>query len=152
EGTNLSVGRGSEAPFEQIGAPWLDTTAVLPAIRQANLPGVSFRGVEFTPRRPGDGKFADTLARGIRLHVTDRTTYDPTITAVHLLSVIRRVHPDRFGWIPAHFDRLAGGSVLREQIERGVSPGDVVRGWRPRLDQFRVRRSPFLLYPDIPPS
>jgi uncharacterized protein YbbC (DUF1343 family) len=151
EGTNLSVGRGSEAPFEQIGAPWLDTTVVLPAIRQAKLPGVRFRGVEFTPRHPGDGKFADTLSRGIRLQVTDRSAYDPTITAVHLLSVIRRVHPDRFGWIPKHFDRLAGGSVLREQIERGVSPDDVVSGWRSQLDHFRDRRNPLLLYPDVSP-
>lgn len=148
EGTNLSVGRGSEAPFEQIGAPWLDTSAVLPAIRQANLPGVRFRGVEFTPRNPGDGKFADTLARGIRLQVTDRSAYDPTVTAVHLLSVVRRVHPDRFGWIPAHFDRLAGGAVLREQLERGGGPEEIVKTWRSELEQFRSRRKPALVYPE----
>ena len=148
EGTNLSVGRGSEAPFEQIGAPWLDTSAVLPALRQANLPGVRFRGVEFTPRNPGDGKFADTLARGIRLQVTDRSAYDPTVTAVHLLSALRRMHPDRFEWIPKHFDRLAGGSVLREQLERGGGPEEIVKTWRSELEQFRHRRKPALVYPE----
>ena len=85
EGTNLSVGRGSDAPFEQIGAPWLDTAAVLGALRTAGLPGVRAHGVAFTPRRPGDGKYADTLVAGIRLEVTDRSTYDPPATAVHLL-------------------------------------------------------------------
>jgi uncharacterized protein YbbC (DUF1343 family) len=148
EGTNLSVGRGSSAAFEQIGAPWLDTSAVLAAIRQANLPGVRFYGVEFTPQRPGEGKFADTLVRGIRLQVTNRSVYDPTITAVHLLSVIRRLHPDRFGWIPAHFDRLAGGSKLRDQIERGVSPVDIASSWASQLERFRARRTSVLLYKD----
>ena len=148
EGTNLSVGRGSDAPFEQIGAPWLDTTSVLRAIRSVNLAGVRFRGVEFTPHRPGEGKFADTLVRGIRLQVTDRATYDPTVTAVHLLSVIRRAHPDRFGWIPKHFDRLAGGAVLREQLERAVQPEEIVRAWRSELEQFRIRRRPALVYPE----
>jgi uncharacterized protein YbbC (DUF1343 family) len=148
EGTNLSVGRGSDAPFEQVGAPWLDTTAVLAEIRRADLTGVRFRGVRFTPSRPGDGKFADTLAYGIRLQVTDRSSYDPTAVAVHLLSIIRARHADRFTWIRAHFDRLAGGPQLREQLQRGVAPDSVVKSWRPALDRFRERRKPALLYPD----
>jgi uncharacterized protein YbbC (DUF1343 family) len=148
EGTNLSVGRGSEAPFEQIGAPWLDTSAVLSAIRRVNLPGVRFSGVEFTPTRPGDGKYADTLTRGIRLQVTDRAAYDPTATAVHLLSIIRSEHPGQFSWIPAHFDRLAGGPVLREQIQAGLSPATITQGWSPGVEQFRQRRRAALVYPD----
>jgi uncharacterized protein YbbC (DUF1343 family) len=148
EGTNLSVGRGSEAAFEQIGAPWLDTTVVLAAIRRANLPGVQFRGVEFTPRQPGEGKYADTLVRGVRLQVTDRSVYDPTVTAVHLLSIIRRVHADRFSWIPAHFDRLAGGPDFRKGVEAGRSPEEIVQNWAKQLEQFKSRRAGFLLYPD----
>src|SRR6185369_10508045 len=114
EGTNLSVGRGSNAPFEQIGAPWLDTAAVLRTFRAAGLPGVEVAGVSFTPSRPGDGKYADTLLAGIRLRVTDRLAYDPTVTAVHLLTAVRRRHGAEFAWIPAHFDRLAGTTRLRE--------------------------------------
>src|SRR6185312_1121365 len=122
EGTNLSVGRGSDAPFEQIGSPWLDTTAVLSALRKAALPGVRARGVSFTPNAPGDGKYADTLLAGIRLEVTDRAAYDPTVTAVYLLTAIRRRHPAELGWIPKHFDRLAGTTRLREAIEAGEDP------------------------------
>jgi uncharacterized protein YbbC (DUF1343 family) len=148
EGTNLSVGRGSDAPFEQIGAPWLDTAAVLASVRSLELPGVRFSGVEFTPRRPGDGKFADTLVAGVRLQVTDRSSYDPTATAIHLLAAVRSLHPGRLGWIPAHFDRLAGESALRTAIEAGADPGPIIQGWRAERLRFEARRQPFLLYPD----
>jgi uncharacterized protein YbbC (DUF1343 family) len=146
EGTALSVGRGTDAPFEQIGAPWLDTAAVLARMRAAHPPGVRFTAVRFTPARPGDGRFTDTLLAGIRLHVTDRRAYDPTRTAVQLLSAVQAVHPDRIGWIPRHFDRLAGGPALREAIVAGQKPDAIVKAWGPGLRTFEVRRKPFLLY------
>jgi uncharacterized protein YbbC (DUF1343 family) len=148
EGTNLSVGRGSDAPFEQVGAPWLDTTAVLAALRSAAPPGVRARGVVFTPGRPGDGKYADTLLAGIRLEVTNRLAYDPTATAVYLLSAIRRRHPAEFGWIPKHFDRLAGTRALREAIDAGADPAAIVRGWEPERRGYLERRRGSLLYPE----
>jgi uncharacterized protein YbbC (DUF1343 family) len=148
EGTNLSVGRGSDAPFEQIGEPWLDTNLVLSKVRRAQLPGVRFRGVVFTPRQPGEGKFADTLTRGIRLQVTDRSTYDPARTAVHLLTAVRAAHPQQFAWIAAHFDRLAGGPILRTAIESGQAPDHIVQSWDTPRRVFEARRQPLLLYGD----
>ncbi len=148
EGTNLSVGRGSDAPFEQIGAPWLDTAAVLGALRAAGLPGVRAHGVTFTPRRPGEGKYADTLVVGIRLEVADRATYDPTATAVHLLAAIHRRHPREFGWIPRHFDRLAGTTSLRMAIDAGADPAGIIQSWEPSRRAFLERRKSVLLYPD----
>ena len=148
EGTNLSVGRGSETPFEQVGAPWVDTTALLAALRQAPPPGVTFEGVTFTPRAPGDGKYSDTLVTGVRLTMTDRGTYDPTVTAVYLLSAIRATHSTMFAFRPAQFDRLAGGPDLRSALERGESAASIARGWREELTRFRDRRRPFLLYPE----
>jgi uncharacterized protein YbbC (DUF1343 family) len=148
EGTALSVGRGTENAFEQIGAPWLDTAAVLHRVRAASIPGVSFTNVEFTPRRPGDGKYADTLLLGIRLHVTDRTKYDPTLTAVHLLTAIQAVHPDKIGFLVRGFDRLAGTEKLRVSILAGLTPAEIVAGWREEREAFLVRRKPFLVYPE----
>ncbi|HUF34588.1 MAG TPA: DUF1343 domain-containing protein [Gemmatimonadales bacterium] len=148
EGTNLSVGRGSEDPFHQIGAPWLDTAAVLARIRRAGPPGVEFRGVSFIPERPGDGKYADTLVRGVRLQLTDPAAYDPTATAVLLLSAIRVEHPDRFSWVAPHFDRLAGTSALRHAIETGEPPQAIVGSWEPGLERFRERRRRALVYPE----
>jgi uncharacterized protein YbbC (DUF1343 family) len=148
EGTSLSVGRGTDAPFEQIGAPWLDTAAVLRTVRGAGLPGVRFTGVAFRPVRPGDGKYSDTLLAGIRLTVTNRPRYDPTVTAVHLLAAIRRRHPGQLAWIPAHFDRLAGESGLRQALDAGSEPGAIVSGWTAQRERFLTRRRPVLLYPE----
>ncbi|HEV7366971.1 MAG TPA: DUF1343 domain-containing protein [Gemmatimonadales bacterium] len=146
EGTNLSVGRGSEAPFEQVGAPWIDTTAVLSALHRAPPPGVTFSPVAFTPRAPGDGKYSDTLVAGVRLTITDRAAYDPTVTAVYLLSAIRATHSTAFAFRPAQFDRLAGGPDLRTALERGVPVTAIAAAWRDALTRFKDRRRPFLLY------
>ena len=151
EGTNLSVGRGSEAPFEQVGAPWLDTAAVLADFRRAAPAGVQARGVTFTPRRPGDGKYADTLLAGIRLEVTDRRGYDPAAAAVHLLAAIRGRHGAEFAWIPKHFDRLAGTTHLREAIDAGTEPGVIVRSWEPARQAFLERSRGILVYPPLSP-
>ena len=148
EGTNLSVGRGSDTPFEQVGAPWLDTTAVLAQLRRAAPAGVRFTGTAFTPASPGDGKYADTLVSGIRLITTDRTRYDPTVTAVHLLAALRIVHPQAFSFRPAQFDRLTGGPDLRLAIERGESVAAIERHWSSELERFRQHRRQFLLYPE----
>ena len=68
EGTNLSVGRGTDHPFEQVGAPWLDTTRVLARLRAAGLPGVRFAGVKFTPEAAGGRRSTPTrTVAGIRL-------------------------------------------------------------------------------------
>jgi uncharacterized protein YbbC (DUF1343 family) len=146
EGTNLSVGRGSDMPFEQLGAPWLDTAAVLAQLRRNAPAGVRFAGTTFTPASPGDGKYADTLVSGIRLITTNRTSYDPTVTAVHLLAVLRAVHPNAFVFRPAQFDRLAGGPGLRLSIERGDSARRIVRQWTSELERFKQYRRQFLLY------
>lgn len=147
EGTALSVGRGTSAPFRQVGSPWLDTTAVLARLRAAGLPGVRFVGDSFTPVNPGDQKYADTLLVGIRLVMTSPATYDPTRTAVTMLAAIQAVHPDRIGFLSRHFDRLAGGSGLREAIAAGDSPGRIVAGWAAARSEFERRRAPHLLYP-----
>ena len=147
EGTALSVGRGTEAAFRQIGAPWLDVERVLALVRRAPPPGVRLEPVRFTPHLPGDGKLADTTARGIRLVLTDPRVYDAPATAVALLVAIHAAHPDRIDFRPAQFDRLAGGPTLREAIEAGRPAAEIVAGWRPALEAFEERRRPFLLYP-----
>lgn len=146
EGTALSVGRGTDLPFHVIGAPWLDTAAVLARIRRDRLPGVAFEGTQFTPIAPGDGKFARTPVVGIRLRIVDRATYDPTRTAIHLLAAVRAVHPAEVR-IGGSFDRLAGGPSLRDALLRGDDPDAIVASWRPGLAAYRARVAGFQLYP-----
>ncbi|HEX9895926.1 MAG TPA: DUF1343 domain-containing protein [Gemmatimonadales bacterium] len=147
EGTALSVGRGSDAPFHQIGAPWLDPVAVLARVHEQPPPGVRLEPVTFTPVHPGDGKYADTALVGIRWVMTDQARYDPVRTAVVLLKAIRDVHPDQIRINPRSFDRLAGGPGLREALEAGLSTDRIVAGWKVPTARFRERAKPVLRYP-----
>ncbi len=147
EGTALSVGRGTDAPFRQIGAPWLEASRVLGVLPAARLPGVRFDSVRFTPERPGDGKYSGIPVRGIRLILTDPRLYDPTLTAVTLLAAVHRVAPDSLGFRAVGFDRLAGGPALREAILAGRDPFAIVAGWAPARSAWLVHRRPALLYP-----
>ncbi len=151
EGTNLSVGRGTDAAFSQVGAPWLDTARVLARLREERLPGVRFESVRFTPRDPGDGKYADTLLAGIRLHVTDRASYDAPAAAVHLLAAIIAVHGNGtgngpFAWGPS-FTRLAGDTSLQAALTRGAPAGEAMAGWSGQRERFLERTRDILLYP-----
>lgn len=146
EGTALSVGRGTEAPFRQIGAPWLEVPQVIALAAGERLAGVRFEAVRFTPQNPSDGKFPGIPLRGLRLVLTDAARYDPLRTAVTLLTAVQRVHPDRIGFRDSRFDRLAGGSGIREAIQSGRAPGEIVRGWQPALAAWEAARRPVLLY------
>lgn len=147
EGTNLSVGRGTERPFQQIGAPWLDAEGVIAGVVPASLPGVRLVPVSFTPRGADDGKFEGRRVRGIRLEVTDRGTYDPTRTAVALLREIQRSAGADWAWRAAAFDRLAGTDQLRIGLDSGASLDEIVEGWATARQSFQQNRVQYLLYP-----
>lgn len=147
EGTALSVGRGTDASFRQIGAPWLDVAGVLAAWPAGRLPGVRFEPVAFTPERPGDGKYPGIPVRGIRFVLTDARAYDPTVTAVVVLTTIQRLQADSLRIRPAGFDRLAGGPALREAILAGRDPFAIAEGWRSAREEWLRHRTPVLIYP-----
>jgi uncharacterized protein YbbC (DUF1343 family) len=144
EGTTLSVGRGTDHAFEQVGAPWLDTTRVLADLRSAKLPGVGFQSVSFTPSKPGDGKFADTLLAGIRLKVLDRAKYDPTLTALTLLQVIARTGAPLFTSDHRHFQRLVAQPIDSTLFTTGQWTA-LAKDWAGSRAAFLARRQPWLL-------
>ena len=146
EGTNLSVGRGTDRAFQQIGASWLDPRGVLAGLSRYELPGVRIEAVRFTPVNPGDGKYGGEEIPGLRLTVTDRATYDPTRTAAALLVEIQRQHGDELTWRASHFDRLVGSSEVRERIAAGAPLAEVTRGWAEESAAFAAAREPYLIY------
>ncbi|HSJ10904.1 MAG TPA: DUF1343 domain-containing protein, partial [Longimicrobiales bacterium] len=147
EGTNLSVGRGTPRAFQQIGAPWLDAFTIVQRLREHALPGVRIDAVTFTPQNAGDGKYSDTVVRGVRFTVTDRTTYDPTVTAIAALVEIRALHADSLAFHVAHFDRLAGTDQVRTDLLSGASVERITRAWAAQLARFDLVRRRYLLYP-----
>jgi uncharacterized protein YbbC (DUF1343 family) len=146
EGTNLSVGRGTDRAFQQIGAPWLDAQSLITAMRRYDLPGYSIQAVDFVPEAPGDGKFDGEAVRGVRLKVTDPRSYDPTAVAVALLIETKRLAGVEWRWSVTHFDRLAGTDDLRLGIDAGGSLAEITAGWRDQRAAFESARAPYLIY------
>jgi uncharacterized protein YbbC (DUF1343 family) len=146
EGTNLSVGRGTDSAFQLVGAPWVDASAMVAALEEYELPGVRFEEVRFTPRGAGDGKYDGEEVIGVRL-VSLGADYDPTWAALAILRVAHDLSGDRWEWRVGHFDRLAGTDQLRLGIQEGRSVEDLRRGWDEALASFLDLRKQYLIYP-----
>jgi uncharacterized protein YbbC (DUF1343 family) len=143
EGTNLTEGRGTDRPFEQVGAPWLDAPAVVRAMNERRLPGVRFEAITSTVERTA-AKFPGQAIAAIRLLVTDREAYRPVRTSLLLIDEIRRHHPKEFAWGKS-IDRLTGSEKVRLAIDGGTLPS-LLEQWDREAAAFRERRRPFLLY------
>ncbi|MFL5562044.1 MAG: exo-beta-N-acetylmuramidase NamZ domain-containing protein [Gemmatimonadaceae bacterium] len=143
EGTNLSEGRGTEFPFEQVGAPWLNADSVARLMNSRALPGVRFESVHYTPRASA-AKYGGVPLNGVRFIVTDRATYRPIVTTLLLIDAVRTLHPTQFAWTGT-IDRLAGTDQLRKAIESNALPALLLQ-WQQESASFAAARKPFLLY------
>ncbi len=146
EGTNLSVGRGTETPFQVIGAPWLDGSDLAARLNARGLAGVRFEPVTFTPTAPGDGKFDGQSVQGIRFVVTDREAYDPVLAGVAALLDSHRLSGERWAWSAEHFDRLAGTGTRRAGIDSAATLEELTASWDAQILDFRGLRRPYLIY------
>ena len=143
EGTNVSEGRGTTKPFEMFGAPWVDGFALARKLNGLGLPGVSFREAWFTP---SFSKFVGELCGGAQVHVTNRNSYRPFETALHIVKTIRDMYPDKFQFHADYFDKVMGTAKVREALEKGLEVADIMRDYEPGLKSFAGQRKPYLLY------
>jgi uncharacterized protein YbbC (DUF1343 family) len=143
EGTNLTEGRGTDRPFEQIGAPWLDAPSVVKVMNGRRLPGVRFEAITMPVERTA-AKFPGQTIPAVRLVVTDREAYRPVRTSLLLIDEIRRQHPKDFKW-GRTIDRLTGSDKARLAIDAGTLPA-LLEEWDGEAEAFRQRRRGFLLY------
>jgi uncharacterized protein YbbC (DUF1343 family) len=143
EATNLSEGRGTTRPFFLLGAPWLDADRVAADLNRSGVAGAIFRATEFAPC---DSKHDGKTCGGIEVHVMDPGRFRPAEAAVAAIATIRRIHPKELKIDPRSFDRLAGCSWLREAIERGDGTAKIAARWTAGHDEFRARRSGYLMY------
>jgi uncharacterized protein YbbC (DUF1343 family) len=151
EGTNLSEGRGTTRPFEQVGAPFLDGVDLAARLNRLELRGVRFRAVDFTP---AFHKFAGQRCGGVFVHVTDRRAFRPFRTYLELIAQARALSPNRFRWRTEPyefeterlaFDLLCGTDRVRLAVESGESLAELERGWQPELKRFARERKKRLL-------
>ncbi len=149
EGTNVSEGRGTTKPFEYIGAPFIDGYRLAKVMNNLALSGVRFREVNFVPMF---SKHQRQLCSGVHLYVTERNTFQPIETALHLIKTIKQLFPD-FAWRkpeenkPYFIDLLSGGTSVREWLERNGNVDDLVDSWKEGIAAFKQVRSKYLIYP-----
>lgn len=141
ETTNLSVGRGTDTPFELFGAPWLDGKRLAEALNRAGLPGVRFDPEQFTPQ---SSKFARESCGGIRIKITDRGAIEPVRVGITIAHELRCSYRDR--WDAKDYDRLLGNAAALEALLKGKSVAEIESTWQPGLQEFLQRRARFLLY------
>jgi uncharacterized protein YbbC (DUF1343 family) len=156
EATNLSEGRGTTRPFQLVGAPWLDGTALAARLDALGMPGVRFHATVF---RPQFHKFASEACGGVEWHVDDRTALRPLEVGLRLLAEVGALHPDRFAWrsepyefvadVPA-IDLLTGSPRARAVVEGRAPAEPLLAEWDAFCARFRAERRSFLLYPEEP--
>jgi uncharacterized protein YbbC (DUF1343 family) len=153
EGVNVSEGRGTNRPFEIVGAPWAAPDRIASDLNGRGLPGARFRPVLFEPTFH---KHARTPCGGCQIHVLDRDAFRPVATGVAIVDAFRRAGPGRFAWLPPPYeyeyekppiDILYGSPALRERLEAGDSAEDIARSWDADVRPFLALREKFLLYP-----
>jgi uncharacterized protein YbbC (DUF1343 family) len=141
ETTNLSVGRGTDTPFEIIGAPWLDGQKLAKYLNERNLKGVRFVPVRF---KPNASVFKDENLGGVNIIITDRSEFESVRTGIEIAVALRKLYPTE--WQVERYGRLLVNGEILEKIKRADAPEEVEKSWQKNLSDFKARRASFLLY------
>jgi uncharacterized protein YbbC (DUF1343 family) len=143
EASNVSVGRGTNAPFEMLGAPWIQAKELSDDLNGRNIAGVTFQPASFVPEA---SPFKGQRCQGVRIAISDRRRLDSVLLGVEILSALCRLYPNDF-----QIDKalsLIGSRAVLQAIKEGKEPQSIAAAWQPALDQFRQLRATHLLYPD----
>ncbi len=141
ESTNLSVGRGTDTPFEHVGAPWIDGMRLSEALNARAIPGVRFYPVQFTPT---SSKFANEVCQGVFIVITDRNAVRPVRVGVEIASALHRLFPGKFDIDLA--SRLFGSVAGLTRIKNGDDPATIAAAWNAGEARWRLLRAKYLLY------
>jgi uncharacterized protein YbbC (DUF1343 family) len=146
ETTNISVGRGSPAPYENFGAPFLDAKELASYLEARKIPGVSFTPTTLAiAETPEKYPFHGQTIPAIHLRVTDRTALDTPELGIEILSALHHLYPKEFQLEKARTILLNADTL--SAIRAGKDPRDIAATWVPALESFRNLRQLFLLYP-----
>jgi uncharacterized protein YbbC (DUF1343 family) len=143
ETTNLSVGRGTDTPFEVVGAPWLDGRQLARRLNETGLPGVRFVPLRFTPEA---SKYAGQVCEGVNILMTDRREYRSVRTGLAMAGRLIELYPDQ--WQAQAMDRLLSDRRTLEALLAGSSAEQIENAYAEELECFRDRRAEYLLYHD----
>jgi len=141
EGTNVSVGRGTDTPFEWIGAPWIKARELSEYLNARAISGVRFVPVSFTP---SSSVYAGQLCQGVNFVVLDRNTLDAPELGVELALALRKLYPKDFKM--ERMAELLVNQAAYDALAAGQDPRRVAEGWREALEKFGEVRAKYLLY------
>jgi uncharacterized protein YbbC (DUF1343 family) len=141
ETTNLSVGRGTDTPFELVGAPWIEEKDLAAYLNNRALRGVRFVPVRFTPT---GSVFKGQECRGINLVITDRAQFHPVVTGFEIAVALRRLYPN--DWKVDDYGRLLVNADALLRLKQGESAAEIVHSWEAGLERFRESRLRVLIY------
>lgn len=141
EYTNISVGRGTDTPFEVVGAPWIDGQKLATHLNSRNLPGVRFVPIRF---KPTTSVHKGLDCGGINIVIMNRATFKSVRTGLEIASALRKIYPN--DWKPERFMGLLGNQEAYDRIIRGEEPAEIEKTWQIGITDFMRRRAQFLLY------
>jgi uncharacterized protein YbbC (DUF1343 family) len=141
EYSNVSVGRGTDQPFEQVGAPWIDGRRLAAFLNQRGLPGIRFYPVSFTPV---SSKYAKEDCQGVFMVITSRATLQPVRIGMEIASALWQLHGDRYSM--ENTERLVGSRQILERLKSGEDPARVAADWNAAEARWRLLRAKYLLY------
>jgi uncharacterized protein YbbC (DUF1343 family) len=144
ETTNISVGRGTDTPFEIFGASWIDGATLARYLNRRNLPGVRFYPIDFTAQKPYP--CAGEVCHGVRVLLTDRDALDAPEMGVEIAAALHRLYPDQFQL--QRMNTLLANRTVLDAIAAGTDPRVIAQGWRAALTAFERQRRSALLYRD----
>lgn len=139
ESTNVSVGRGTDVPFEIVAAPWLDATEL--ARRLAGVGGVSFDVTEVTPK---SSVHAGKKCKALKVRITDANKFEPVRTAIAIATALHDLHPTE--WTFDTMDSMLRWAPAMDAMRKGKGLADVESTWATELATFKAHRERFLLY------
>ncbi len=142
ETTNVSVGRGTDTPFQYVGAAWIDARALAHELSARFLPGIRFVPVSFTPESPYP--YAKQLCHGIELVVTDRNVLDTPELGLEIAAALHRLYPEQYQL--GKIDTLLANRDVLHDLESGRDPQRIDEDWQQALQSFVEKRKPYLLY------
>jgi len=141
ETTNVSVGRGTDTPFEVVGAPWIQGDQLADYLNQRSIPGVRFVPLRFTPNA---SVFKDQQCGGVNIIITDRALFRPLPTGIEMALALRKLYPNE--WQVDKYLRLLVNADTLERVKRGENAKDIIDSWSAGLQEFRRARAEILLY------
>ena len=141
EGANVSVGRGTETPFEVFGAPWIHAKKLAEYLTKRQISGIRFVPADFTPQ---SSPYKNRRCHGVRIILSDRNALDSPALGIEIASALHRIYPKDFQ-INKTLSLIGSRKVL-QSVENGLDPRTIVKEWQQALDRFRKMRAKYMLY------